>query len=139
MENKLKQRFLGVLVLVILLGVVLLLLFTGTKHNLPQTGMKTTIPEEPAAPIVPETMAHAQENVWAVQLASFAEKSNADKLIKKLQDTGFDAYITAKQEARGIIYKVYVGPEDNKSSAENLLQKLKDNFRLSGIIVKYKV
>lgn len=70
---------------------------------------------------------------WTLQLASFKSEDNAKSLRKQLIDSGYKVF-TRKQ---GELVKVYVGPEFQKSRLEALQLKLKDDFGLSGIIVRF--
>jgi DedD protein len=70
---------------------------------------------------------------WTLQLASFKSEDNAKSLRKQLIDSGYKVF-TRKQ---GELVKVYVGPEFQKSRLETLQLKLKDDFGLSGIIVRF--
>jgi len=76
---------------------------------------------------------------WAVQLGSFAEKHNAEKLIKKLQAQGFAAYINSIKTAKGTnITKVMVGPSLHRSEAEQVKVRIQKELNLQGIVVKTK-
>lgn len=82
----------------------------------------------------PATAAEA----WTIQLASFSEKSHAEKLVKKLRQKGFPAYVHEAHAEHNSIARVYVGPELNKEKADKLMRKLHEEFRLQGEVIKYK-
>ncbi len=77
-------------------------------------------------------------NAWAIQLGSFSDKLNAEKLVKKLQNSGFTAYTRTNTTSRGEITRVLVGPELQRSDAEKLLIQLQNSFNLQGIVVKFR-
>ncbi|WP_420554144.1 SPOR domain-containing protein [Neptuniibacter marinus] len=70
---------------------------------------------------------------WTLQLASFKDEANAKGLRKQLIAEGHKVF-TRKQ---GDLVKVYVGPEFQKSRLETLKLKLKTDFGLNGIIVRF--
>ena len=83
--------------------------------------------------------AAAKANAWAIHLASFSEKANAEKLVKKLRAKGFPAYIHEARAEHPTMVRVFVGPELKKEKAETMLKKLHQEFRLEGVVVKYQV
>ncbi|WP_286239059.1 SPOR domain-containing protein [Neptuniibacter halophilus] len=70
---------------------------------------------------------------WTLQLASFKDEANAKSLRKQLIAEGHKVF-TRKQ---GELVKVYIGPEFQKSRLESLKLKLKQEFGLNGIIVRF--
>lgn len=122
----------------------------------------TSVPAEPMAPVaipeppkpVKEAVAKVKEKekitlevredqpvldqqgvpvAWTLQLASFKDEANAKGLRKQLIGEGHKVF-TRKQ---GDLVKVYVGPEFQKSRLEALQVKLKTDFGLNGIIVRF--
>ncbi len=77
---------------------------------------------------------------WVVQLASFGSSANAKRLVKKLQQSGYDAYTRHATNANGrVIHKVFVGPEINRHRIESLQSQLSKHYRLKGMIRRYHV
>ena len=74
---------------------------------------------ETAAP--PPTSAHE----WVVQLGSFANRGNADKLVHQLKAQGFSIYLAAEGTGGAARYRVRVGPLGDRDSAERTIAKLK--------------
>lgn len=73
---------------------------------------------------------------WVVQMGSFSDKINAQKLMTNLQSKGFAAYIRTVNTAQGERIKVLVGPELRRSDANASLQKMAQEFNLKGMVVK---
>lgn len=78
---------------------------------------------------------------WTIQLGTFSNINNANKLVAQLRKAGFDVYShsisdlkTGKQMVR-----VYVGPEIKKENALQLKDQLQSRFHLRGILQEYKV
>jgi DedD protein len=80
----------------------------------------------------------AMPEAWIIQLASFSEKSHAEKLVTKLREKGFAAYVHEARAENNLLARVYVGPELNKEKAERVLKKLHEEFRMEGEVIKYK-
>lgn len=78
-------------------------------------------------------------DAWTIQLGSFGEKDNAEKLVKQLRKSGFTAYINRAKSGSNYVNRVFVGPELKRDHAEALNKKLQQAFKLKGVIVKYKV
>ncbi len=72
---------------------------------------------------------------WVVQLASFKQQANAKALRDKLIKAKYPAYM----QTIGSNHRVLVGPVNTRKQAEQLQAKLKKSFKLSGIVVAYKV
>jgi DedD protein len=71
---------------------------------------------------------------WAVQLGSFASRSNADNLTHQLKAQGFSAYILTGGSGSAARYRVRIGPLADRESAERTAVKLKSLGHVSSII-----
>ncbi len=76
---------------------------------------------------------------WIVQLASFTDNANADKLMKKLIYKGFVAHVETEKTDQGHVYHVFIGPKMNREKAQSLLERLQKTFNLKGLITRYKI
>jgi DedD protein len=56
--------------------------------------------------------------MWAVQLGSFGNKENADKLAADLKKLGFAAFRSQLKTSSGELHRVRVGPQKDRDSAE---------------------
>ena len=74
---------------------------------------------------------------WVVQLGSFSSLTNAENLILNLQSEGYPAYIEEITVESETVFRVRVGPEISKSSAETILTELDEKFSLKGILLQY--
>jgi cell division septation protein DedD len=102
-----------------------------TTANQKSSAVKTAVTEEPTTVTVPDGSA------WVVQLGSFSNLNNAKALEQKLQAKGFNAYLQKAKTAHGAMTKVLIGPETQKSKAQEILSKLKQEMDLKGVIVPY--
>lgn len=75
---------------------------------------------------------------WVVQVASFASRASADKLVKKLRKAGLDTMQPAAVTVKGKnYYRVQVGPELDKQRAQKLLPRINRISGTKGQVVRY--
>ncbi len=86
----------------------------------------------PAAPAVA-----AGVTAWAVQLGSFSNAQNAIALRDRLRKMGYTAFVESAPDDSRSMTRVYVGPELIRSNAVQMLEKLRAETRLRGIVVRY--
>ena len=70
---------------------------------------------------------------WTLQVATFGQKANAERTLKKLKEAGYPAYVMTSNS----LFKVFVGPELERSASEKVKTQVQQEFKLSGIVVKY--
>ena len=164
MEQRLKERLTGAVVLLLLVVIALPLILDDTRDT--ERRIKTTnIPEQPQEQFstrlvpIPEPDAAqpdagpAQEAAgaetpageaagltgWVVQVGSFSRK-NADKLNDKLRAAGYRAYVVDEPVAASdgaMLYRVRVGPAALRSEALKLKTELKQDQGLDGFVLNY--
>ena len=74
---------------------------------------------------------------WIVQLGSFAKSENALALRKRLQNSGYPAFVESGSSAQGAVSRVFVGPMPNRRQAKDSAAKLRREMALEGIVVPY--
>jgi DedD protein len=62
--------------------------------------------------------------MWAVQLGSFSNKDNAERLAADLRDEGFAAFLSQLPTDGGQLQRVRVGPQKDRDSAEAVAGQL---------------
>jgi DedD protein len=62
--------------------------------------------------------------MWAVQLGSFSNQANAERLAADLRKKGYAAFLSQLQTESGQLHRVRVGPQDSRDSAESIAAKL---------------
>lgn len=73
---------------------------------------------------------------WAVQMGAFKKEKRAQALVEKLQKEGFTVFaVEGKND--GLI-RVYVGPEENKTKAKHLRDRVNQQTKQHGVLVAYK-
>jgi len=90
----------------------------------------------------PKTAQTSQQHVhlatsWIVQVGSFSQKKNATKLRDKIQKSGISTFVSEAQSNKGKVYRVRVGPELERSLADELRKKMRRKFGLDGIVIRY--
>ncbi len=80
-------------------------------------------PQTPAPTVVDET--DSSTGMWAVQLGSFSNQQNAEKLAAELRKQGFAAFLSRLTTASGPLHRVRIGPQKDRDSAEAMAGRLK--------------
>ena len=86
-------------------------------------------PEPKPAPAKPETQqpvasGDSSTGMWAVQLGSFGDQKNAERLAADLRKQGFAAFLSQLSTGSGELHRVRIGPQKDRESAEAMAQRL---------------
>jgi DedD protein len=81
------------------------------------TTEKPAVQEAPAATT-------SQTGMWAVQLGSFGNQQNAEKLAADLRKQGFAAFLSQLSTDSGQLHRVRIGPQKDRESAEAMATRL---------------
>lgn len=90
---------------------------TPTRTEAPPESSPT--PSPTAATAVAETT-----GMWAVQLGSFLNKQNAEKLAADLRKQDYAAFLSQVVTSSGKLHRVRVGPQKDRASAEAMAARL---------------
>jgi len=89
---------------------------------------ETKAPPEPAPEPVKEPVAQqpaaSTTGMWAVQLGSFSNKDNAEKLAADLRKQGYAAFLSQVAKNGGQLHRVRIGPQKDRESAEEMASRL---------------
>ena len=80
--------------------------------------------DEPAPVPVAAPPRVSSTGMWAVQLGSFSNKENADKLAADLRKQGYAAFLSQLQTDGGQLHRVRIGPQKDRDSAEAMARRL---------------
>ncbi len=72
---------------------------------------------------------------WVVQVGSFTEAENAEKLVTRLRAAGYAAFSQHVSSAAGSVYQVRIGPEIRRDDAVALAAKVKAEEKLDGFVM----
>lgn len=136
MDLRVKQRIIGIVVLIILLAVLIPLLFTGSKKIVKEAALSAVIPNPPSPPVIQPS---PKPPAWVIQLASFSNQVHATQLVSKLTKRGFPASMKAIVNGQNYIYQVIVGPELNRDKAQALAKDLQKSLHLKGLIIRAQI
>jgi DedD protein len=75
---------------------------------------------EPEAP----KPAASTTGMWAVQLGSFSNEDNAEKLVDDLRKQGYAAFRSQIKTSSGPLQRVRIGPQKDRESAEDMAARL---------------
>jgi DedD protein len=62
---------------------------------------------------------------WTVQVGSFANRANADKLLRRMKALDESAHVASSGRGEGVRYRVRIGPLADRHAAERALAKLR--------------
>ncbi|MDZ7644082.1 MAG: SPOR domain-containing protein [Woeseiaceae bacterium] len=85
----------------------------------PDAGAAESTPPPADAPATESTT-----GMWAVQLGSFAQQDNAERLAASLREAGYAAFLSRLQGANGLLHRVRIGPQKDRASAEAMASRL---------------
>ncbi len=71
---------------------------------------------------------------WAVQLGSFSNAENAERLARELRGRGYRAFVARYESAGQKRMRVRVGPEEERARAEQLAQRLRREGRQATVV-----
>ena len=81
--------------------------------------------EEPApAPAQQQQPVSSTTGMWAVQLGSFSNKANAEKLAADLRKQGYAAFLSQLDTDSGTLHRVRIGPQKDRDAAEAMAARL---------------
>lgn len=73
----------------------------------------------------PSRPAGVQNLPWAVQVGSFASQATAERLSQDLQRRGYPSFVVPFKPGAQTLYRVRVGPMEDRKAADATVQKLK--------------
>ncbi|WP_158773165.1 SPOR domain-containing protein [Cobetia sp. L2A1] len=100
----------------------------------PKSAPKATPTPKPKA-VAPASAPSSSAGGWAVQVGSFGESSNAERLQQELQGKGFAAYRVARGSKLTV---VFVGPYTSSEIGESARSRLQEQVNIKGLLVRRK-
>ncbi len=150
MEQGLKQRLIGAVVITSLAAIFVPMLFDDPIDETGKLISELKIPDAPAESLnadsaslpnsidevimLPDPLALKEEFAdnqavsskirWFIQAGIFGQESNAISLQNKLRNQGFPTTIRKEPGEKGLLYRVRVGPELDQKRAEVMKVKI---------------
>jgi DedD protein len=72
---------------------------------------------------------------WVVQVGSFADSSNAERLVTQIREAGMSAYGETLTSSAASIFRVRVGPFLEREEALRVKQQLADRLSVDGVVM----
>jgi DedD protein len=98
-------------------------------------------PRQLAAEPEPETTAVPEPKVgiaaWVVQVVSLSNRDNAERLIADLRKNDFPAFMESISIKGKTLFRVRVGPEIDRQRADAMAEKIQQQFKLKGQVIRY--
>ena len=109
---------------------------TDTPKAAPRSAAPAAVETAPPVPTSSTTAAKpvAAGHAWALQLGSFANRANADKLARQLKAQGFPVYVNSGGSGRALRYRVRVGPMVDRNAANRAAAKLKSAGHIASLV-----
>ena len=96
----------------------------GPAPEEPKATVAQDKPAEQVAPKPAPQQAGSATGMWAVQLGSFSNKENAEKLAANLRKQGYAAFLSQLTTENGQLHRVRIGPQKDRESAEEMANRL---------------
>jgi DedD protein len=83
-------------------------------------------PKPASAALTPPAAKTGQppQTAWAVQLGAYANRAKADALVAELRKRRFAAFVLEYRASGQVLYRVRVGPEQDRARAEEIAARL---------------
>jgi DedD protein len=76
---------------------------------------------------------------WSVRLGTFSDDDNATKLLERLLNSGYKAYVRDIDGEQATLTAVFVGPWLDRNRVDDYQKELQDEFKLAGYVVRYTI
>lgn len=96
----------------------------GTVEPVPQKVSTSAPTDDRAANVAAAPEPASETGMWAVQLGSFSDKSNAEKLAASLRKQGYAAFLSQLGTATGPLHRVRIGPQKDREGADAMAARL---------------
>ncbi len=93
--------------------------------------------ERPSANPPADDSARPSPSAWMIQVVSLTREDNARKLVEDLRKAGLPAQMETARVDGKTHYRVRVGPEVDHRLAEQMVEKIKKEFKLKPKLMRY--
>ncbi|WP_428354081.1 SPOR domain-containing protein [Methyloprofundus sp.] len=164
MNEILKQRIVGAIVITALAAIFVPMLFDDPVPGVENLSNELSLPQEPEEHMqplletIPKTSAQIlskpvpaqvdlqSENIkqavketnlksWVIQIGSFSQEQNANEFRDKLRKNKFTAYVDSVATKQGTLYRLRVGPELDEKRAQKTQQQLEAQYKVKTLLV----
>ena len=90
-----------------------------------------------SVPVIPLN-AQGLPDAWVIQVASLSVQAAANKLRDELQAEGHKAYVRSVPGANATIYRVFIGPKQDKAQAIAIKTQLDKRLKVNSLVLPFK-
>ena len=94
-------------------------------------------PETVTNPVVSSEGVQVVPVAWVVRAGSFENEDYAKQFVGRLRVAGFEAYTRTLSVDAEVVCRVYIGPEIDRARIRAIVQKLKQQFSVDGVVEQY--
>ncbi|MGA1370596.1 MAG: SPOR domain-containing protein [Pseudomonadales bacterium] len=76
---------------------------------------------------------------WAVQVAAFGKRGNAEELRQRLREDGFEAFLSTEQRANGTMTRVAIGPFQSRDDATKVRDVVSKRYAVSARLMAFSL
>ena len=164
MNEILKQRIVGTIVITALAAIFVPMLFDDPISDADNFNNELSLPQEPVDDMQPlldnipktpdqvlsqpapvqvdlqaETIKQSVKDInlksWTIQVGSFSQEQNAIEFRDKLRKNKFTAYVDSVTTSQGTLYRLRVGPELDEKRALKTKQQLETLYKVKTLLV----
>lgn len=95
------------------------------------------IDDTPAGDAPATARSAAAQSAWAVQIGAFKVETEANAKRDQLRQAGFAAFVEKINAEAGALWRVRIGPENQRADADAVKAGVKRRFGIDGIVVPY--
>lgn len=99
-----------------------------------QTPPKKAATANTSKPKIRPAAASDPDAGWVAQVGSFSSEENANRLTASLKKEGYPAFVMRHSTGSGAMYRVRVGPERARDTAEELARRLAKDGHASKVV-----
>lgn len=96
------------------------------RDSVDEDGFLTETGTRFGEPVLTDT--RSDTDVWAVQVASFADADNAESFRTRLREDGYEAFISTTRQGEQVLSRVAVGPLLDGERADSLKDELSARY-----------
>ena len=80
------------------------------------------------------TATESSTGMWAVQLGSFSNQENAERLAADLRNQGYAAFLSKLETGSGALHRVRIGPQKDRDGAESVAAQLSQSGHAGQVV-----
>lgn len=164
MNEILKQRIVGAIVITALAAIFVPMLFDDPVSDADSYSNELSLPQQPIdntqalldsipktsrevlsrpkpaqvdlqAQQIKRSVQQAKLESWIIQVGSFSQEQNAIEFRDKLRKNKFTAYVDSISSNQGTLYRLRVGPELGEEIALKTQQRLESRYKVKTLLV----